>query len=87
MRGAYITGKGIYWRVGFILNVGKSILISRLSEQFSQNHSAMVSEKNVKLLKYEHIIYSFSAKVCTLWIITCSFEDVGFPFMFTCIAE
>ena len=23
----------------------------------------------------------------TLQIITCSFEDVGFPFMFTCIAE
>ena len=38
----------------------KNILISRrLYEQFLRNDSAMASEKNFKLLKYEHIIYSF----------------------------
>ena len=35
----------------------KNILISRLYEQFSGNDSAMAPEKNVKLLKYEHIMY------------------------------
>ena len=41
-----------YWEI---------ILISRLYEQFSQNDSAMAPEKNFKLLKCDHIIYSFEA--------------------------
>ena len=40
----------------------ENILISRLDEQFSRNDSAMAPEKNFKLLKYEHIIYSFEAR-------------------------
>ena len=40
----------------------KNILISRLYGQFSRNDSAMAPEKNFKLLKYEHIIYSFEAR-------------------------
>ena len=40
----------------------KNILISRLYEQLSRNDSAMAPEKNFKLLKYEHIIYSFEAR-------------------------
>ena len=40
----------------------KNILISRLYEQFSRNDSAKAPEKNFKLLKYEHIIYSFEAR-------------------------
>ena len=40
----------------------KNILISRPYEQFSRNDSAMAPEKNVKHLKYEHIIYSFEAR-------------------------
>ena len=39
----------------------QNILISRLYEQFSQNDSAVASEKKFKLLKYEHIIYHFKA--------------------------
>ena len=41
---------------------GENILISRLLEQFSRNDSAKAPEKNVKLLKYEHIIDSFEAR-------------------------
>ena len=41
----------------------ENILISGLYEQFSWNDSAMAPEKNLKLLKYEHIIYSFEARV------------------------
>ena len=40
----------------------KNILILRLYEQFSRNDSAMAPEKNLKLLKYEHTIYSFEAR-------------------------
>ena len=40
----------------------KNILISRLYEQFSRNDSAMAPEKNFKLLKHEHIIYSFEVR-------------------------
>ena len=40
----------------------QKILISRVYEQFSRNESAMAPEKNFKLLKYEHIIYSFEAR-------------------------
>ena len=40
----------------------KNILISRLYEQFSWNDSAIAPEKNVKLLKYEHIICSFEER-------------------------
>ena len=40
----------------------KNILISRLYEQFSRNDSAMTQEENFKLLKYDHIIYSFEAR-------------------------
>ena len=40
----------------------QNILISRLYEQFSRNDPAMAPEKNFKLLKYEHIIYSFEAR-------------------------
>ena len=40
----------------------KNILISRLYEQFSPNDSKMAPEKNFKLLKYEHITYSFEAR-------------------------
>ena len=40
---------------------GENILISRLYEQFSRNDSSMAPEKNFKLLKYEHTIYSFEA--------------------------
>ena len=39
----------------------KNILILRIYEQFSRNDSAIAPEKNFKLLKYEHIIYSFEA--------------------------
>ena len=38
----------------------QNILISQLLEQFSRNDSAMVPEKNFRLLKYEHI-YHFKA--------------------------
>ena len=37
----------------------KNILTLRLYEQFSRNDS---SEENFKLLKYEHIMYSFEAR-------------------------
>ena len=40
----------------------KTILILRLYEQFSRNDSAMAPEENFRLLKYEHIIYSFEAR-------------------------
>ena len=41
----------------------KNNLISRLLyEQFSRNDSALAPEQNFKLLKYEHIIYSFTAR-------------------------
>ena len=40
----------------------KTILISRLYEQFLRNYSSMVSEKIFQLLKYEHIIHSFEAR-------------------------
>ena len=40
----------------------KNILISRLYEQFSRSDSAMAPEKNFRLLKYEHNIYSFKAR-------------------------
>ena len=40
----------------------KNILISRLYEKFWRNDSAMAPEKNFRLLKYEHIIYSFEAR-------------------------
>ena len=40
--------------------------MSRLYEQFSRNDNSMVpewlSQKKIKLLKYEHIIYSFEAR-------------------------
>ena len=41
----------------------QNILISRLYDQFSRNDSGMAPEKNFKRLKYEHIIYSFEARV------------------------
>ena len=37
----------------------QNISISRLYEQFWQNNSAMATEKNFELIKYEHIIYHF----------------------------
>ena len=37
-------------------------MISLLYEQFSRNDFAMALEKYFKLLKYEHIIYSFEAR-------------------------
>ena len=37
------------------------MLILRLYEQFSRDDSAMATEKNLKLLKYEYIIYHFKA--------------------------
>ena len=40
----------------------ENILISRLYEQFSRIDSAMAPEKVFKLLKYNHIIYSFEAR-------------------------
>ena len=40
----------------------KNILMSRLYEQFSRNDAAMAPEENFRLLKYEHIIYSFEER-------------------------
>ena len=37
-------------------------MISQLYEQFSRNDSSMAPEKNFKLLKYDHVIYSTEAR-------------------------
>ena len=62
----YMILKGIVWRFRFSLNFSKIFWFRDFMGKFSGNDSPMapewVLEKNFKLLKYEHITYSFEAR-------------------------
>ena len=61
----YIILKGIVWRFRFILNFSKIFWFREFMSKFSRNDSQWLSSKclkKFKLLKYEHIIYSFEAR-------------------------
>ena len=62
----YIILKGIVWRFRFIIKFSKIFWFREFMSKFSRNDSPIalerMSEKKLKLLKYEHIIYHFKAR-------------------------
>ena len=61
----YIILKGILWRFRFILNFWKYFdfaILSAIFAKWLRNGSRMAVRKKFRLLKYEHIIYSFEAR-------------------------